>query len=523
MSSIRCLLKKNLKTCLNVNTRSVLDIFSSRAVSSGNFVVTEPLNFINGHRVECKDACEQFQLEEPATGDVICNMDGSGQRDVDEAVRCAKEAQLSWRATSGFERSKIILKAANLLAKRKEEMARIEVYDTGKPIWEARADVQTAIDSLEYFGGIASALCGQHITLPSGSFGYTRREPLGVIGAIGAWNFPIQMAGWKSAPALACGNAVVYKPSQFAPLSTLFLGEVFQESGLPPGLYNVIQGGAYTGQLLTSHEDIAKVTFTGSVQTGAKVMKSCADGIKYVTLELGGKSPLILFDDCDLESAVNATMGANYLSQGQVCSNATRVFIHENIYNKMITRLIPRVKSIVPGDPHHEDTQTGPMINTAQAEKVLGFIERAKKEGAEVLCGGELVTMENTALKGSYISPCIIRASDEMEISREEVFGPVMNVYSFQTEEEVLMRGNNTDFGLAAGVFTRDLNRAHRIAAKLEAGNCFINNFNVYPVELPFGGYKKSGIGKENGTQTIEYFTQLKSVYVEANPVEKII
>uniref|UniRef100_H2Y864 Aldehyde dehydrogenase domain-containing protein n=1 Tax=Ciona savignyi TaxID=51511 RepID=H2Y864_CIOSA len=494
-----------------------------RLLSSGNYEVTTPLNFINGARVDSIDPVELIDVIEPATGKVICQMPESGTSDVNEAIKSSRQAQVAWADLSGFERGKLLSKSALLLKQKQEEIARIEVYDTGKPIQEARMDVQTAIDALEYYGGIASTICGQHFNLSNGSFGYTRREPLGVVAAIGAWNYPIQIAAWKAAPALAGGNSVVCKPSQFTPLSAVSLAEVFTEAGFPLGLFNVVQGGAVTGNTLTGHKGVAKVTFTGSVETGSKVMGSCARDIRHVTLELGGKSPLILFNDCDITNAINGALNANFFSQGQVCSNGTRVFIHKDIYEEVVGNLVQRTQAIKHGDPHHEQTKMGAMINPQHADKVMGFIERARQEGAEILCGGELVKMEDPVLHGgSYISPCIISeyCFDEMEISREETFGPVMNVYSFQSEEEVVRRANHSKYGLASGVFTNDLKRAHRVAAKMEAGSCYVNNYNIFPMEMPFGGFKQSGLGRENGTVTMDYFTQLKTVYFEMNDVD---
>jgi len=503
-----------------VSRESLFITSQYRPISSGSYVPDGSLNFLDGKRVDCQDQYEKILVEEPATGKVICEMQGSGEQDVNNAVAAAKVAQKEWAAMSGYERGKIVIKCSELLTERREEMARVECYDTGKPIWEARYDIDTAIDALQYFGGLASSLHGEHINLSSGSFGFTRREPLGIVGAIGAWNYPIQMAGWKSAPALACGNAVVFKPSQFTPFTAVKLGEIFKEAGLPDGLYNVVQGGAHTGNLMTSHPDIAKVTFTGSVATGIKVMQNCANDIKQVTLELGGKSPLIIFDDCDIKNAVNGALMANFLSQGQVCSNGTRVFIQRGVYEKVVGLLVERATNLKLGDPHAEDTRMGAMINAQHAEKVMGYIDGARAEGAEILVGGNYRQMDGVLSGGKYVEPTIIAATDDMTISREEVFGPVMCVYPFDTEEEVIARANDTNFGLASGVFTKDLMRAHRIAASIEAGSCIINNFNIYPIELPFGGYKHSGLGRENGTTTINYYTQLKTVYVEANDVD---
>ncbi|XP_023601627.1 4-trimethylaminobutyraldehyde dehydrogenase [Myotis lucifugus] len=365
-------------------------------------------------------------------------------------------------------------------------------------------------------------MAGEHIQLPGGSFGYTRREPLGVCVGIGAWNYPFQIASWKSAPALACGNAMVFKPSPFTPVSALLLAEIYTEAGAPPGLFNVVQGGGATGQLLCQHRDVAKVSFTGSVPTGTKIMEAAAKGIKPVTLELGGKSPLIIFADCNLENAVKGALMANFLTQGEVCCNGTRVFVQKEILDKFTEQVVQQTQRIKIGDPLLEGTRMGPLINRPHLERVLGFVKGAKEQGAKVLCGGDPYVPEDPKLKdGYFMRPCVLgNCRDDMTCVKEEIFGPVMSILSFDTEAEVLERANNTAFGLAAGVFTRDLQRAHRVVAELQAGVCFINNYNVSPVELPFGGYKKSGFGRENGRVTIEHYSQLKTVCVEMGDVE---
>ncbi|XP_070532276.1 4-trimethylaminobutyraldehyde dehydrogenase-like [Ptychodera flava] len=486
---------------------------------------TARLNFIHGQRVssasKSADRSQDFDVIEPATGQVLCSCPSSNQEDVDNAVRSSREAFLLWSQYSGGERAKYLRKAAQIITENLEEIAHTEVKDNGKALWEARMDVQSTVDVLEYYAGVAPTISGEHIQLPGGSFGYTRREPIGVCAGIGAWNYPFQTACWKSAPALACGNTMVYKPSPLTTLTATVLAEIYVESGIPKGVFNVVQGGAETGNLLTTHPDVVKVTFTGSVPTGKKIMANCAKDIKHVTLELGGKSPLIIFADCDMENAVKGAMMANFLSQGQVCSNGTRVFVEKSIMEEFLKKVIEKTAKMKIGDPMTEDTMVGATISADHGKRVMGYIEGAKKEGARVLCGGEKVTPSDSRLSGGfYISPCILdNCHDDMTVVKEEVFGPVMSVMSFDTEEEVLRRANNTKFGLAGGIFTKDLQRAHRVISKIEAGTCYINNFNLTPSELPFGGYKESGIGRELGKVTIEQYTQLKTVYVEMGDV----
>uniref|UniRef100_A0A8C6W8L3 Aldehyde dehydrogenase domain-containing protein n=1 Tax=Nannospalax galili TaxID=1026970 RepID=A0A8C6W8L3_NANGA len=441
------------------------------------------------------DASGTEKAFEPATGRVIATFTCLGEKEVSLDVENAKAAFKIWSKKCGRERCQILLEAARIIKERKDEIATVETINNGKSIFEARLDVDTCWQCLEYYAGLAASMAGEHIQLPEGSFGYTRREPLGVCVGIGAWNYPFQTACWKSAPALACGNAMIFKPSPFTPVSALLLAEIYTQAGMPPGLFNVVQGGAATGQFLCQHQDVAKVSFTGSVPTGMKIMEMSAKGIKPVTLELGGKSPLIIFSDCNMENAVKRALMANFLMQGQVCCNGTRVFVQKEIIDKFTKEV-----------------------------RVLGFVKLAKEQGASVLCGGDLYVPEDPKLKeGYYMTPCILtNCRDDMTCVREEIFGPVMSILSFDTEAEVLERANDTTFGLAAGVFTRDIQRAHRVAAELQAGTCYINNYNVSPVELPFGGYKKSGFGRENGRVTIEYYLQLKTVCVEMGNVESV-
>jgi betaine-aldehyde dehydrogenase len=380
--------------------------------------------------------------------------------------------------------------------------------------------VLSGADCLEYYGGLAATLAGEHLDLGPTAFGYTRREPLGVVAGIGAWNYPIQIACWKSAPALACGNAMLFKPADLTPLSVLELAKAFADAGLPDGVFQVIQGDGATGRLLTRHPGIRKVSLTGAVSTGKAVMADAADTLKYVTLELGGKSPLIVFDDAKLDNAVGGALLANFYSAGEVCSNGTRVFVHRSVKDEFLRRLKVRVEAMRIGDPMDPATQVGALISEAHMEKVLGYIARGRSEGARLVTGGHRV-MSGDCARGFFVAPTIFDGChDDMTIVRDEIFGPVMSILEFDDEHEVIARANATEFGLSAGVFTNDLTRGHRVIAALEAGTCWLNHYNITPIELPFGGHKRSGLGRENGRAALEHYTQLKSVYVAMGDVD---
>ena len=464
---------------------------------------------------------ERFASLNPATGEVVGLVTVDGAAEVDAAVRAAAAAQVRWGVLPGVERARILRRAADILRARNQELAELETRDTGKPIQETRVvDVVSGADCLEYFAALAQSVSGEHIDLGPGAFGYTRREPLGVVAGIGAWNYPLQIACWKAAPALAFGNAMIFKPAELTPFSAVKLQEVLLEAGLPAGIFQVVQGFAETGRLLTRHAGIRKVSLTGEVGTGKAVMADAAHTLKSVTLELGGKSPLIVFDDANLDNAIGGALLANFYSSGQVCSNGTRVFVHRKIKAQFIERLVKRVNAMKLGDPMHPDTQVGALISEQHMHKVLSYIARGRAEGARVAAGGKRVTGGELA-RGFFVAPTVFdECRDDMCIVREEIFGPVMSVLDFEDEDEVIERANATQFGLAAGVFTNDLTRAHRVIARLQAGTCWINHYNVTPVELPFGGVKQSGIGRENGRAAMEYYTQLKSVYVAMGDVE---
>jgi betaine-aldehyde dehydrogenase len=462
-----------------------------------------------------------FRTINPATGATLAEIRIDGPDEVEAAYAAAAAAQRHWAAMTGAERGRILRRAADLLRARNAALAELETRDTGKPIQETSVvDVMSGADCLEYYAGVAATIAGEHLDLGPSAFGYTRREPLGVVAGIGAWNYPLQIACWKSAPALACGNAMLFKPAELTPLTAIELAKVYAEAGLPAGVFQVVQGFADTGRLLTRHPGIRKVSLTGEVGTGKAVMSDASATLKYVTLELGGKSPLIVFDDAKLDNAVGGALLANFYSAGEVCSNGTRVFVHRRVKAAFLERLKARVEAMRVGDPLDQRTQVGALISEAHMEKVLGYIARGRSEGARVLVGGHRVTSGDLA-SGFFVAPTVFDGChDDMAVVREEIFGPVMTVLEFDDEDEVVARANATDFGLAAGVFTNDLTRAHRVIARLEAGTCWINHYNVTPIELPFGGYKRSGLGRENGRAAIEHYTQLKSVYVALRDVE---
>lgn len=478
--------------------------------------------FYNGKRQKATSG-NTFPNINPANNQLIQMVEQASETDVEKAIESAKAGFAVWSKMSGTERGRILKKAVDILRERNDELAKIEVQDTGKPLSESIAvDVVTGADAIEYYAGIAPSIHGEYYDL-GGSFSITRREPLGVCAGIGAWNYPIQIACWKSAPALATGNSMIFKPAELTPQTAVYLAEIYKEAGLPDGVFNVVQGDAEVGKMLTSHPDIRKVSLTGEVDTGKKVMAAAAATLKHVTLELGGKSPLIICKDADIDEAVQGAMMANFYTQGEICSNGTRVYVAESIKDKFLEKLIEKTRKMVIGDPMKMETQVGALISKEHFDKVMGYIEIGKKEGAKLLLGGNRYKSHTQAEfnEGFFVEPTIFDIDNEdARIVKEEIFGPVMSVLSFKTEEEVLKKANNTIYGLAAGVFTNDLQRAHRMVNQLEAGVCWVNNYNINPVEVPFGPYKQSGMGRENGLATIEAYTQLKTVYFEMNKID---
>ncbi|MGY5452847.1 betaine-aldehyde dehydrogenase [Agarivorans sp. MS3-6] len=476
--------------------------------------------YIHGKATE-SSSVESFITLNPANGEVLAELGQASSEDVDRAVASAQQGFKVWSLMSGIERGRIMMRAVAILRERNDELAALEVKDTGKPIQEAiEVDIASGADVIEYYAGLAAAIQGQQQDLGHGQFFYTRREPLGVCAGIGAWNYPIQIAMWKSAPALAAGNAMVFKPSEETPLSVLKLAEIFTEAGVPDGVFNVVQGDYRVGQMLSRHPDIAKVSFTGESGTGKKVMADAAATLKDITMELGGKSPLIVFEDAKLDNAVSGAMLANFYTQGEVCTNGTRVFVQDAIYDEFVEQLALRTSKLKVGDPNDMATQIGALISAEHMEKVLGFIDAGKASGARLVCGGERATA-NGLDKGYFVQPTIFAdCSDDMPQVQDEIFGPVMSVLRFSDEDEVITRANATQYGLAAGLFTQNLSRAHRVIAQIEAGICWVNTWGGSPAEMPVGGYKQSGIGRENGIETLNHYTQNKSVMIELGDLE---
>ena len=477
-------------------------------------------HFINGQYV--KGNGQTIDDLFPATQETIAKINWATDAEIEDTIAAAKGGLEIWRNTSLNERARVLRKAADIIRERNDELAHIETYDTGKPVQETLyVDAVSGAECLEFFSAQAATFFGEHVGFSGdqGDWGYTRREPLGICVGIGAWNYPIQIACWKSAPALACGNAMIFKPAELTPLSALKLAEIYKEAGLPDGVFNVLQGDGRVGAALVAHPDVAKASLTGETSTGSKVLKSAADSIKKVTLELGGKSPLIIFEDADLDQAVGGALMANFYSTGQVCSNGTRVFVQRSVKEAFIQKLVDRTKVLKLGDPFDPETQIGPLVSSELYEKVMSYMAIGKSE-AKLLIGGDTTSVAGFE-KGNWVLPTIFDAdSDQKKIVTDEIFGPLMSILTFDDEEEVIARANDTVYGLSAGVFTNDLRRAHRVIAEVQAGTCWINAYNLTPIELPFGGHKMSGIGRENGNAAMEHYSQIKSVYVAMNPVE---
>lgn len=481
----------------------------------------QPL-YIDGNPVTATSG-DTFSVTNPFDASLLATVGQASEADVDAAVASAARGQKIWAAMTGMERARVLHHAVALLHEHNDALAELETRNTGKPLSETTAvDVQTGADALEYYAGLAPALEGSQIPLRESSFVYTRREPLGVIGAIGAWNYPLQIACWKAAPALAAGNAVVFKPSEVTPLTVMKLAEIFTQAGLPDGVFNVVHGDGRVGEMLTRHPGIAKISFTGEVGTGKKVMAAAAGStLKDATMELGGKSPLLVFADADLDRAADAAMMANFYSSGQVCTNGTRVFVERSVKDAFEAKLLERVARIHPGDPLDPSVNFGPLVSFEHQQKVLSYIALGKEEGARVLACDDAAFTQGTFANGAWAAPTIFTdCHDEMRIVREEIFGPVMSLLAFDDEDEAIRRANATEYGLAAGVFSESLSRAHRVIHQLEAGICWINTWGDSPAEMPVGGYKQSGIGRENGVETLGHYTQTKSVQVEMGPFE---
>lgn len=466
-----------------------------------------------------------FQSIDPATSKPLADIQQASHADVDSAIASAQKAFPAWSSTSPIERSRILLKAVSLLRSRNDELAKIETHDTGKPFSEtSTVDIITGADVLEYYANLVASggLNGETTQLRPDAWIYTTKNALGVCAGIGAWNYPIQIALWKSAPCLAAGNCMIYKPSEFTPLHASLLAEIYTEAGVPPGVFNVVQGAGDVGSYLTTHPGIAKVSFTGQVSTGQKVAAAAAGGMKYVTMELGGKSPLIILPDCKVENAVDGAMMANFFSTGQVCTNGTRVFVPSTMVSAFETCLLEKMQHVRAGDVFDPNTNFGPLVSAPHYEKVRSYIRHGiEQDKATLLCGGaEKPHPRGADANGYWVSPTVFTAcTDDMKIVREEIFGPVMTILAYETVDEAVARANNTPMGLAAGVFTQDVNAAHKVVAQLQAGITWVNTWGESPAEMPVGGWKLSGVGVENGRKGLLAWVRNKSTLVEMGGV----
>lgn len=477
-------------------------------------------SYVNGKSIDPAHDAVLYPNYFPATNQIINQTAYANEQDIQAAVASSQQAFVGWSQLSVNQRSNILLAAAAILRERVAMLAALEVWDTGKPITEAMTvDVYSAADTLEYFAKTALAIEDSVMPNPNALI-YTRREPLGVCVGIGAWNYPLQICCWKAAPALMMGNTMVFKPSELTPMTALALAEIFTEAGMPAGVFNVILGNGAVAEKLITQPGVAKISFTGSIPTGKKILQQTANQLIPTTLELGGKSPLIIFADADLEQAVIGSMLANFYTQGEICSNGTRVFVERKCCAEFISMLTKRVKKLKIGDPFDTATQVGALISREHMQKVKSFIDSGLAQGAKLITGG--TACPNPSLQaGNFIEPIIFTdCRDDMTVVQDEIFGPVMTILVFDSEDEVVTRANNTRYGLAGGIFTSNIKRAHNIAQKLQVGVCWINNYNVTPVSMPFGGYKSSGFGRENGFVTMSQYSQLKSIYIELNQIE---
>ncbi|KAL1966435.1 hypothetical protein VTN77DRAFT_4577 [Rasamsonia byssochlamydoides] len=494
------------------------DLFVELTAPNGR-KYTQPLGlFINNEFVKSKFG-EKITTINPTDESEITSVYAAGEDDVDVAVKAARKAlkDPSWKLLPPTDRGRLMHKLADLVEQHKETLATIETWDNGKPYSVAlNEDLGEVVTTLRYYAGWADKTFGQTISTTPAKFAYTLRQPIGVVGQIIPWNYPLAMAAWKLGPALACGNTVVLKAAEQTPLSVLYLANLIKEAGFPPGVVNILNGlGRVAGAAIVNHPDIDKIAFTGSTATGREIMKMAASTLKNITLETGGKSPLLVFEDADLEQAAKWAHIGIMSNQGQICTATSRILVQESIYDKFVAlfKEVVATTSKV-GDPFSDDTFQGPQVTKAQYERVLSYIESGKSEGATLTAGG--VPYKNVGDgKGFFIAPTIFtNVKDHMRIYREEIFGPFVVIVSFKTEEEALAKANDTTYGLGAAVFTRDIERAHRVAAEIESGMVWINSSNDSDPRVPFGGVKQSGIGRELGEAGLEAYTQIKAVHV---------
>jgi betaine-aldehyde dehydrogenase len=484
--------------------------------------ISDRYTFYSGKPQTSASSSGTFKSIDPSTGRPSCSIHTSSTQDIDSAISSASSAFRSWSSTPPIERSRVLLKAVALLRARNDELATIETVDTGKPFSEtSTVDVVTGADVLEYYANLIASggLNGESFRLRDSAWVYTTKEPLGVCAGIGAWNYPIQIALWKSAPCLAAGNTMVYKPSEVTPLHAQFLAEIYREAGVPDGVFNVVYGAGEVGGYLTKHPQIQKVSFTGQVSTGKKVAGSAAGEMKYVTMELGGKSPLIVLDDCDVNIAVDGAMMANFFSTGQVCTNGTRVFVPKAMKSRFEKLLLEKISYIRAGDLQNPDTNFGPLVSKPHYDKVISYINHGiNNDRAKLLTGGsgKPRNLPSAYQNGYWLTPTVFTdCTDSMKITREEIFGPVMTILYYTDLDEAVRRANDTELGLAAGVFGNDITRCHDVIRQLQAGITWVNTWGESPAEMAVGGWKSSGVGVENGRKGLENWVQNKSTLVE--------
>ncbi|CAH0134497.1 aldehyde dehydrogenase family protein [Peribacillus sp. Bi134] len=471
---------------------------------------------INGELVEAASG-KTFETLDPSNGKVLAVVSEAGPEDVDKAVKAARKAfdNGPWKKMSASERSRLIYKLADLMEEHKEALAQLDTLDNGKPIGETtNADVPLAIDHFRYYAGWTTKIVGQTIPVAGNYFNYTRHEAVGVVGQIIPWNFPLLMAAWKLGAALATGCTIVLKPAEQTPLSALYLGQLALEAGFPPGVLNVIPGfGETAGSPLVDHPDVDKIAFTGSTSVGKMIMRQASGTVKKISLELGGKSPNIILPDADMSKAIPGALMGIMFNQGQVCCAGSRLYIQKKSYDNVVADLVSHAKNIKQGAGLDPSTQIGPLVSSEQMERVGGYIEKGKSEGAEVVTGGNYGQGE-----GYFVTPTIFAGvEDEMTIAKEEIFGPVVAAMPFDDLDDVINRANNSEYGLAAGLWTQDVKKAHYVANELKAGTVWVNCYNAFDAASPFGGYKQSGIGREMGSYALDNYTEVKSVWINLN------
>ncbi len=470
---------------------------------------------IDGQWVE---SAKKFDTINPATGEVLTQIAAASNEDVDGAVAAARRAfedrNGAWRKLSASERGRLIWKLADLLEKNIDEFAELETLDNGKPIFESRyVDMPMVIDVLRYYAGWATKIHGETVNTFETAFTYTLREPVGVVGMIVPWNFPLLLASWKLGPALACGNPVVWKPASQTSLTALRFGELTVEAGVPAGVLNIVTGPGEVGRAMVKHPGIDKIAFTGSTEVGKEIMRGAADSLKRITLELGGKSPNIVFADSDIDNAVKGAITGIFYGKGEVCNAGSRLFVESKVQDEFLEKLGARAAKMRPADPLDPKTRMGAIVSQEQMQTVLGYIEAGKKEGAKLVAGGNRVRVDGG--KGFFIEPTIFRdVRNDMKIAREEIFGPVLATLSFDDLDEVIEMANQNEYGLASAVWTRDVKKAHVVSRRLKAGTVWINTYGLMDASLPFGGYKSSGFGRELGARALEHYTETKSVWL---------